>query len=142
MGRTFDVVVVGGGIAGSTLAGVLARAGVHVLVAEKSPRFRDVVRGEGTLPWGVADVNRLCVGFLFERAGAVHLDGLRFYEEPTVSTVSPWLSASGEPLQEACFSHPRMQEAAFSWAESQGATMCRPNEGHRVRARRGAHGDR
>lgn len=126
MGRSFDVVVVGGGIAGSTLAGVLAREGVSVLVAEKSPRFRDVVRGEGTSPWGVADVDRLGVGFLFERAGAVDLDGLRFYEEPTVSTVSPWLSASGETLHEACFSHPRMQEAAFSWAQSEGATVCRP----------------
>ena len=87
MGRSFDVVVVGGGIAGSTLAGVLARAGVHVLVAEKSPRFRDVVRGEGTLPWGVADAKRLDVGFLFERAGGTDLRGLRFYDEPTVSTI-------------------------------------------------------
>jgi flavin-dependent dehydrogenase len=32
---SFDVVVVGGGIAGSILAGVLARSGVQVLVAEK-----------------------------------------------------------------------------------------------------------
>ena len=32
---SFDVIVVGGGIAGSTLAGVLAKAGLGVLVIEK-----------------------------------------------------------------------------------------------------------
>ena len=54
-GRSFDVIVVGGGIAGSTLAGVLARSGLGVLVVEKEARFRDRVRGEATLPWGLAD---------------------------------------------------------------------------------------
>ena len=48
----FDVVIVGGGIAGSTLGGVLARAGLGVLVVEKEARFRDRIRGEGTWPWG------------------------------------------------------------------------------------------
>jgi menaquinone-9 beta-reductase len=51
---------------------------------------------------------------------------LRFYDEPTVSKTHHWVSDSGERLHEACFSHPRLQEAAFSWAEAQGATACRP----------------
>jgi len=34
--RTFDVVIAGGGLAGSSLAGVLARSGLGVLVVEKS----------------------------------------------------------------------------------------------------------
>jgi len=124
--RRFDVIVVGGGIGGSTLAGVLARAGVKVLVAEKSTRFRDVIRGEGTLPWGVAEARRLDVASLFEQAGGTELVGMRLYEQPTVSETHHWFSDSGERLNEAGFSHPQLQEAAFSWAETQGATACRP----------------
>ncbi len=37
----FDVIVVGGGIAGSALAGVLAQSGLGVLVVEREERFRD-----------------------------------------------------------------------------------------------------
>ena len=50
---THDVVTVGGGLAGSALAITLARQGVRVLVLEKETQFRDRVRGEGLLPWGV-----------------------------------------------------------------------------------------
>jgi flavin-dependent dehydrogenase len=45
----FDVIIVGGGIAGSTLGGVLARSGLGVLVLEKEERFRDQVRGESKI---------------------------------------------------------------------------------------------
>jgi menaquinone-9 beta-reductase len=49
----FDVVVVGGGIAGSSLGAALARAGLAVLVVEREARFRDRVRGDGMFPWGL-----------------------------------------------------------------------------------------
>jgi 2-polyprenyl-6-methoxyphenol hydroxylase-like FAD-dependent oxidoreductase len=51
-----DVVIVGGGIAGSGLAVLLARAGVEVLVLEKQDRYRDRVRGEFMPPWGYAEL--------------------------------------------------------------------------------------
>jgi flavin-dependent dehydrogenase len=41
---THDVVIVGAGIAGGALAAVLARAGVEVLLLEKSETFADRVR--------------------------------------------------------------------------------------------------
>jgi choline dehydrogenase-like flavoprotein len=50
----YDAVVVGGGLGGSALADQLARAGRSVLVLEREARFRDRVRGENMLPWGVA----------------------------------------------------------------------------------------
>src|SRR3954467_8229021 len=54
-----DVIVVGGGLAGSTLATVLARKGSQVLVLERETQFKDRVRGENMLPWGVAAARRL-----------------------------------------------------------------------------------
>ena len=52
--RTYDVIIAGGGIAGSSLAGILARAGLGVLLIEREARYRDRIRGELTMPWGVA----------------------------------------------------------------------------------------
>ena len=45
MDRSVDVVVVGGGIAGSALATVLARRGLDVVVLERQTAYRDKVRG-------------------------------------------------------------------------------------------------
>ena len=54
-----EVVVVGAGVAGAALAVVLARAGREVLLLERQPAFRDVVRGEIIAAWGVAELERL-----------------------------------------------------------------------------------
>jgi 2-polyprenyl-6-methoxyphenol hydroxylase-like FAD-dependent oxidoreductase len=124
--REFDVVVVGGGIAGSVLGGVLARSGVRVLVAEKEPRFRDRIRGEAILPWGVAEAARLGVASLFGQAGAVELIAINISAagEPTESL--RWAETSVDGLNALGFRHHRLQEAAFSWAQSMGATVRRP----------------
>ena len=55
----FDVITVGSGLAGSTLSAELARAGHKVLVLERETRFKDRVRGENMVPWGVAVARRL-----------------------------------------------------------------------------------
>ena len=51
-----DLVVVGGGIAGSAIAGRMGAAGASVLVLEQSEQFVDRVRGEYIAPWGVREV--------------------------------------------------------------------------------------
>jgi menaquinone-9 beta-reductase len=55
----YDAVVVGGGLGGSAFADQLSRAGRSVLVLERDARFRDRVRGENMLPWGVAAAKHL-----------------------------------------------------------------------------------
>jgi 2-polyprenyl-6-methoxyphenol hydroxylase-like FAD-dependent oxidoreductase len=50
-----DVVVVGAGIAGGALGSRLARAGLSVLILERTTEYVDRVRGEWMAPWGVAD---------------------------------------------------------------------------------------
>src|SRR5688572_1195427 len=76
----FDVVIVGGGIAGSSLGGVLARGGLGVLVVEKEARFRDRIRGEGTWPWGVAEARRAGLADLLDAAGTVEIRAFKRYE--------------------------------------------------------------
>ena len=50
-----DVVVIGGGIGGGAMSTVLARAGLAVLMLEKTLEHKDVVRGEWLAPWGVSE---------------------------------------------------------------------------------------
>ena len=54
-----DAIIVGGGLGGSALAEQLAKAGHDVLVFERETEFKDRVRGENMLPWGVAAARRL-----------------------------------------------------------------------------------
>lgn len=132
--HSFDVIVVGGGIAGSTLAGVLARSGLGVLVVEKEARFRDRVRGESTYPWGVAEALRAGLGDLLKQAGSVELSAFQNYKDRRLASTYVWATDSLDGVSEIGFSHPRLQEEAFTWAGSQGATVMRP-----VRATSAAH---
>ena len=59
MPGSYDVVIVGGGIAGSALGTALARGGRQVLLLEKTHEFPDMVRGEWIAPWGIVDARRL-----------------------------------------------------------------------------------
>ena len=121
----FDIVIVGGGIAGSSLGGVLARAGLGVLVVEKEGRFRDRIRGEGTWPWGVAEARQAGLADLLDAAGTVELRAFKRYEDGQ-PVESVWEQPAPEDTPGMGFLHPRFQEAAFAWAEAHGATTIRP----------------
>lgn len=64
-----SIVIVGGGIAGGALATALVREGRQVLVLESTETFRDRVRGESMMPWGVAEAQALGVADLLHAAG-------------------------------------------------------------------------
>lgn len=124
--RVFDVVVAGGGLAGAALGGVLARAGLGVLVVEKESRFRDRIRGEVTFPWGHSEALRAGLDEPLERVGAVPLPVLDFYQDGQRVDSLRWDTISIDGLPAVGFSHPRLQEVMVAWAESQGATLMRP----------------
>ena len=73
MAERYDVITIGGGIGGGALATVLARAGLSVLVLEKSTVFRDHVRGEWIAPWGVVELKTLGLYDVVVTAGGHHL---------------------------------------------------------------------
>lgn len=77
----FEVIIIGGGIAGNALAAVLARAGKSVLVLERSTVYRDKVRGEFFQAWGVAEAQRLGLYETLIRSGGIHHTRFVPYDE-------------------------------------------------------------
>ena len=124
--RSFDVVIAGGGLAGSSLGGVLARAGLDVLIVEKEREFRDRVRGELTFPWGHHEALRAGLSVPLEEAGVVALPTLDFYADGERVDSLPWEMTAIDGLPAIGFSHPGLQEVFLNWAESQGAAVVRP----------------
>ncbi len=56
-----DLAIVGAGIAGGALGVAAARAGLSVLMLERTSQHEDRVRGEYVPPWGVEEAHRLNV---------------------------------------------------------------------------------
>jgi 2-polyprenyl-6-methoxyphenol hydroxylase-like FAD-dependent oxidoreductase len=119
--HAFDVIVAGGGIAGSAMAAVLARAGLGVLLVERESAFRDRIRGEISWPWGVTEATRVGLMEPLERAGRVEIPEIHHVEERALAATHRW---EAEPM--IGFSHPRVQETLFTWAGELGATTLRP----------------
>src|SRR6266481_9381772 len=81
MADDFDVAIIGGGIGGGALATVLARAGLSVVVLEKSTVYRDHVRGEWMAPWGVVELKRLGLYDAVRAAGGHHVSRHLFCDD-------------------------------------------------------------
>ncbi|HZJ08233.1 MAG TPA: NAD(P)/FAD-dependent oxidoreductase [Trueperaceae bacterium] len=122
---TYDVAIVGGGVAGATLARSLALAGARVVVVEAETEFRDRVRGDMMYPWGAAELERL--GLFAPARASVAI------EIPTwVSTIAPmpaserhFPSTTPSGLPALGFFHPELQEFLLDAAESAGAEVRR-----------------
>jgi 2-polyprenyl-6-methoxyphenol hydroxylase-like FAD-dependent oxidoreductase len=127
---TYDLIIVGGGIGGSALATVMARAGRSVLVLERSEVFEDRVRGEWIAPWGVAEVKRLGLYDLLVGAGGHHLTRHITYDEsvgPTAAEAAALplgIFSEGVPGP-LCIGHPHHCHTLLEAAAKAGATVLR-----------------
>jgi 2-polyprenyl-6-methoxyphenol hydroxylase-like FAD-dependent oxidoreductase len=134
MSETYDVVIVGGGIAGGALAAVLARGGVAVAVLERDPVPIDRVRGEVMALWGVAELQRLGLFDTLAAGSAVFPSQIIPYDEnlpgerahPIALDLSVLVPGVRTPL---CLTHPAMCAALAAAAEAAGATILRGVEG-------------
>jgi len=123
--NTYDLIVVGGGIAGSSLARSMAKAGARVLLLESETEFRDRVRGEILSPWGVAEVHALGLSEAFRAGGACEVRWLDQFMGPQQidHRDMPATTLTGTPIYS--FYHPRMQASLLQAAESAGAEVRR-----------------
>ena len=126
MNAQYDVVIVGGGVAGASLAGLLAREGLGVAVIEREAVFRDRVRGEGIHPWGVAEAERAGLLPVLQAAGANPLPVWQTYTNRKPDEPYHWADDSVGGHVEMGVYHPALQDASLQWAAEQGATVFRP----------------
>lgn len=122
----YDVITIGGGIAGSTLAKRLATTGLRVLVIERESVFRDRVRGEGILPWGVTEAKALGIYDLLRDTCGHEVQWWNSYSGASSSVIRRDLAATtthGAGLLN--FYHPEMQEVLLNAAGAAGATVWR-----------------
>ena len=126
----YDIVIVGGGIAGSALGAVLARQGVRVKILERETVYPDRVRGEFMACWGVTELTRLGLRDVLTAAGALAPRRFIPYDENlppeggearalTVAQLGPGLP---DPI---CMGHPDMCEALNRAAVEAGASVSR-----------------
>lgn len=120
---SYDLVTVGGGIAGSSLALVMARHGASVLLLEREEHFRDRIRGEAIHVWGTVEARAIGIhDLLLERCAHefgfinVYEDGLQVSSRNLVETTP----ARGMDLT---FYHPDMQETLIEAAQAAGAEV-------------------
>src|SRR5215211_7154194 len=66
------------------------------------------------------------LGDVLKRAGVVDLVGVKRYRNQQLSSTYLWATDSIDGINEIEFSHPHLQETAFTWAGEQGAETLRP----------------
>ncbi|MCE2404383.1 MAG: FAD-dependent monooxygenase [Dehalococcoidia bacterium] len=123
--KSYDIITVGGGLGGCAVAGAMARKGARVLVLEAETAFRDRVRGEALMPWGVAEARRLGIyEALAESAGHRLPWWDNYHGQRRTSHVDlPRVTPQRAPV--ITFYHPRMQETMVAWAALAGARVSR-----------------
>ena len=120
-----DLIIVGGGIAGATLAMTMARAGADVLVLEREGRFRDRIRGEAIHVWGTVDARTLGVYDLLMESCAHELDVLTRYRDGAVNVQRDFAATTPSGGKEMTFYHPAMQDVLINAAQEAGVEIWR-----------------
>src|SRR5579863_7345577 len=117
----YDLAIVGGGLAGSTLGLALAKHGASVAIVESQPLFRDRIHGEVTHPWGVAEAVTLGIYQpLIESCG--HQTRWAGKDRRDLFATTPW------GLGCLNFYHPAMQQRLLDLAVEAGVKLLRPAE--------------
>jgi 2-polyprenyl-6-methoxyphenol hydroxylase-like FAD-dependent oxidoreductase len=122
---SWDLLIAGGGLAGAALAKVQAERGVRVLLLERETAFKDRVRGEGLLPWGVSEARRLGLLDTLLAAGSHEVRWWSVHRDGAVASRRDLVATTPHGLGCLDFHHPAMQEALLQAAMRAGAQVRR-----------------
>jgi 2-polyprenyl-6-methoxyphenol hydroxylase-like FAD-dependent oxidoreductase len=120
----YDLVIVGGGLAGSSLAIALANRGLKILIVEQQDAFSDRIRGEVLMPWGSLEAKRLGIYDLLVKACAIEATYYSRFRNGAPA-IRDLLATT--PNNTCCltFPHPAMQEVLLAHAQSVGTDIRR-----------------
>jgi 2-polyprenyl-6-methoxyphenol hydroxylase-like FAD-dependent oxidoreductase len=121
----YDIITVGGGLGGATLAKAMAEHGARVLVLEREERFRDRVRGEQMSPWGVTETQELGVYDRILATCGHNLPWLDAYLGPMQTEHRDLVTTTPQQVPMLIFYHPAMQEELLQAAAAAGAEVRR-----------------
>jgi menaquinone-9 beta-reductase len=121
MSADVDVVIVGGGLAGSTLASALSENGRRVVVLERETKFKDRVRGENILPWGVAAARRLGIVDELLAGGGRPIPFFSWYAMGQLTERRPLAQTTSHGEGSINIYHPDLQETMLARAVKAGA---------------------
>src|SRR5215469_10450514 len=120
----YDLIVVGGGIAGASLAQRAAKSGARVLVLEQENEFRDRIRGECLQPWGVGEARHLGVAETL-RACSNEMRCVDFIINGQHAMKRDFVATTPQASGMWAFYHPRAQEALLAAAAAAGTEVRR-----------------
>ncbi len=123
--QSYDIITVGGGIAGAILAKVMAEQGAKVLVLESETSFKDRVRGEAIAPWSVKETQELGVYDDLMGAGGHLLQYWNNYQGPKLMDHRDLETTTMPKSPMLAIYHPDLQEALINAASDAGAEVRR-----------------
>jgi 2-polyprenyl-6-methoxyphenol hydroxylase-like FAD-dependent oxidoreductase len=106
---TYDIVTVGGGLGGSSLARSMALEGHSVLVLERESEFKDRVRGEQMTSWGSGEARELGIYELLRGRCANEMRYWDVYVGPNRIQHRDLTETTPSKLPNLGFFHPEMQ---------------------------------
>jgi 2-polyprenyl-6-methoxyphenol hydroxylase-like FAD-dependent oxidoreductase len=129
----YDLIIVGGGIGGSTLAKVMAEHGARVLVVEREKQFKDRVRGEGMHAWGVPEAKALGIYELLRSTCGLEVRWWDIYLGSQMLAHRDFIATTPHHSPLFGFYHPDMQEVLLTAAAEAGAEVWRGTSVREVR---------
>jgi 2-polyprenyl-6-methoxyphenol hydroxylase-like FAD-dependent oxidoreductase len=112
-----QIVIVGAGPTGLTLAMLLAQRGISVKLIEASKSFRRIFRGEGLMPSGLAAIAQMGLADMVETIPHRTIDAWEFYiEGRPIFRVDEPIEGSGPPC--TLISQPAFLEAVLERANA------------------------
>lgn len=122
---SFDLLIVGGGLAGASLGRSMASCGFRVLIVEKELKFRDRIRGEVLLPWGSVEAKDLGIYDALLETCATEAAREHFYYSGQASEPRTYRTSTPNGTCTLSFYHPEMQEILLERAVQSGAEVWR-----------------